>query len=204
MHIVVVHTVVQHQQTILATLVHPFHHHTHLLLFQLPTHSFYLLPHNGRLLVCVHDSLTKRESAVRSTANTLQSESESFFQMKTRRAEFPSSQGGKAHCEYLKREERRIRQRGERGLGAETMHVMLAYDFSHFTFDVSSLVSLFSSLIQGKLWQRSYTCIMQNKKRFKSALEISRQRVRQHMRSFYSSIDCICQAQPFNPVIQFS
>ncbi len=130
--------------------------------------------------------------------------------MKTWRAEFPNSQGGKAHCEYLKREKRRIRQRGERGLGDETMHLMLAYDFSHFTFeywcvlkclyfagwtnesevmsyftfDVSSLVALFSSLIQGKLRQRSYTCIMQNKKRFKSALEISRQRVRQHHEEF--------------------
>lgn len=46
--------------------------------------------------------------------------------MKTQRAEFPSSQGGKAHCENLKREKRRIGQRGERGLGAETMHEKLA------------------------------------------------------------------------------
>lgn len=43
--------------------------------------------------------------------------------MKTRRAEFSSSPGGKAHCENLKREKKRIGQRGDKELGAETMHI---------------------------------------------------------------------------------
>lgn len=98
---------------------------------------FYLLPYNGRLLVCVHDSLAKRESVVRSTANTLQSESVSFFLNENTESWISQLMGRKSTLWKLK--EREKENWRERGLGAETMHVNASH-LRFFSFRICILM----------------------------------------------------------------